>query len=119
MGNPPDGTEQADERRRGADGSKHRQAILQTRRFLVDDLADGASHEGASRPFFFELQRAIFGMVVACMDGMAGHMRKRLIRAVRGDFIFDLLQRAGCPALVPKLLRTAAYEPLEDRTSVV
>src|SRR3546814_20650915 len=53
-------------------------------------------------------------MVVACMNGMAGYMCKRLVRAMCGDFIFYLFQRTGCPELIQERLRAAANAPVDE-----
>src|SRR3546814_3676466 len=68
----PNRTEQTHERRCRTYGCKHRKAVFQPCRFLVDDLAYGTSYEGARRPLLFKLERTVLGMVVACMNGMAG-----------------------------------------------
>src|SRR3546814_10201708 len=104
----PNRTEQTHEGRCRTYGCKHRKAVFQPCRFLVDDLAYGTSYEGASSPLLFKLERTVLGMVVAYMNGMAGYMCKRLDRAMCGDLIFYLFQRTGCPALIHERLRAAA-----------
>src|SRR5690606_226955 len=92
MINAPHRSEQSYERRCGTDGGKHCQAILEFCGFLVDDLANGACHEGAGRTFFLELERAVLGMVILRVNGMAGQMCKGLAGTMRTDLVLDLIK---------------------------
>src|SRR3546814_7066910 len=42
-------------------------------------------------------------MMITRMNRMAGQMRKRFGRPMRGDLVFDLLKRTGRPEFVEKL----------------
>jgi hypothetical protein len=110
MVDAPHRTEQADERRGGTDRCQNRQAVLQLGGFFVDDLADGTRDECAGGTFLLQLQRAVLCVVVAGMDGMAGHVRERLVGSVGGDLVLYLLQGACAPELVQEAVRAAVRD---------
>src|SRR5436190_8729392 len=95
--NAPHRAEQADERRGGADGGKHGEAVLERGGLLVEHLLDGAGQELLLAARLLELAGAELLVMRLGVQRMGGEMAERLLDAVHAELVLDRLERGGAP----------------------
>ena len=107
----PDGAEQADEGRGGADRGEQRQAVVEARAFLVEHLLDRARQELGRAAGLGEPRSTVLRMMRLRMQRLAREMRERLGSAVLAQAGRHLVERGGVPEAVEK---TPAAAPLHQ-----